>query len=129
MSRYPLNRTAPRRSLLVRALLLGALAAMLAAARALQNSGDWEGVTVGLTGNPVLRTEELRSVSQGIEISLIVSAIAVAILRHRRRRRRRRGRYRKHFVSLLCRLLVATQRLLQLRRPSTLAHHGHEQPS
>ncbi len=40
----------------------------------------WAAVDVGITGNPALRTEELRSVAEGIEISLIISLISVAFL-------------------------------------------------
>ncbi|GER00665.1 hypothetical protein JCM17845_12880 [Iodidimonas gelatinilytica] len=39
-----------------------------------------EAADIALTGDPVLRTEELKSVSQGIEISALVSLILVAAL-------------------------------------------------
>jgi len=39
-----------------------------------------DGAEIHLTGDPVLRTEELQSVSQGIEISLAVSLLLVSLL-------------------------------------------------
>lgn len=39
-----------------------------------------EGVTIAVTGDPVLRTDELRSVSDGIEVSALVSLLLVSLL-------------------------------------------------
>ncbi len=38
------------------------------------------GVAIGITGDPVLRTEELQSVASGIEISVALSLVLVALL-------------------------------------------------
>ncbi len=46
----------------------------------IENEADWGGLEYGVTGTPALRTEELRSVSSGIEISLGLSFVLVAIL-------------------------------------------------
>ncbi len=48
--------------------------------KSIEAAEAWPGLEYGITGTPALRTEELRSVSSGIEISLGLSFVLVAIL-------------------------------------------------
>ncbi len=50
------------------------------AAARVKAGGPWVGLEYGVTGTPALRTEELRSVSSGIEVSLGLSFVLVAVL-------------------------------------------------
>ena len=56
-----------------------ALAAIRAAAAQLQSDPRFD-VDIGVTGDPALRTEELRSVTQGIGVSFAFSILAVSAL-------------------------------------------------
>ncbi len=57
-----------------------AIGSITALAEQLQAQPGWERVDVGITGNPALRTEELRSVSNGIALSFGLSFVAVTFL-------------------------------------------------
>ncbi len=57
-----------------------AIATIRQTADGILNQGDWAGIEYGVTGTPALRAEELRSVSNGIGLSMALSFLAVAIL-------------------------------------------------
>ncbi len=57
-----------------------ALAAIAAAVAELRADPLLGRVEIGVTGDPALRAEELRSVVDGIELSLIISVVSVALL-------------------------------------------------
>ncbi|GAB4574736.1 MAG: MMPL family transporter [Rhodothalassiaceae bacterium] len=54
--------------------------AAIDAARIAIRDLEMDGIRVGLTGDPVLRTEELKSVSNGMELSALLSLTLVALL-------------------------------------------------